>query len=230
MPLLSCERFALIGIFALLLLGFALPRAYTQIPNRPPGGFGGRPPGSIGGVPGGIAGTPGGIAGTPGGNGGYAPGSISGTPGGVFGGTPGGMGGGQGSLFDKVWSCSRCGHVLGHGPVEPAVAACPACGAQFTGNTSSNSGLGFSRQQQPARPAGLSGPSEDDSSVSFSWKAASGLKKILIIVGGTIGLVIAIGALCLFVVVAINASSNTSKKKKKRRRRPREYDDDEDLT
>jgi hypothetical protein len=36
-------------------------------------------------------------------------------------------------VFDQIWTCSRCGAELGRGGTQPAVYACPHCGARLSG-------------------------------------------------------------------------------------------------
>src|SRR5947207_15688352 len=101
-------RFALVGTFALLALGFLLPSGYAQF-GRPPGGgaMGGgvRPPGGIGGIPT-MPRPP--LGGAP----------FPGAPGGGLGGMPGRLGGGiGGGRSEIVWTCTACGGELGRGPI-----------------------------------------------------------------------------------------------------------------
>ena len=128
-------RFFLIGIGALLALGFALPTTQAQFP--PPGSIGGRPPIGFGGGISGMPGRPGGITGISGGISG-----ISGRPGGISGisgfsgvgisGMPGGLGGG--SRTEMVWRCGKCGGELGRGLADPGQTVCPYCGVRFSGS------------------------------------------------------------------------------------------------
>src|SRR5262245_1262004 len=93
-------------IRCLVLAALVLPAAVLLTPARAQFG----PPPGMGGMPGGM-------------HGGGMPGAFQGG----MAGQPGGMGGGA---MDE-WVCSRCGGVIGHGPVKPAWMICPKCGARF---------------------------------------------------------------------------------------------------
>lgn len=124
-------RLALVGIFAVLALGFLVPPGHAQ-PGRPPGfpspprppsmPAPARPPGAgITGISGaGITGIHGaGISGIHGAG-------ITGIP------SPPNFGPSR-----NEWVCSGCRHVVGTGPIRPNVTTCPSCGARF-----SNPGVG----------------------------------------------------------------------------------------
>ena len=53
------------------------------------------------------------------------PGQPQGIAGGINGGINGGMGGINGGGLQDEWVCSRCGSVIGHGPVEPSLESLP---------------------------------------------------------------------------------------------------------
>jgi hypothetical protein len=42
---------------------------------------------------------------------------------------------GNGPLFEKVYTCSKCGKELGRGNVQPALQNCPFCGVNFINGT-----------------------------------------------------------------------------------------------
>jgi len=39
----------------------------------------------------------------------------------------------QQPVFEQVWTCSRCGGVIGRGAERPSVYSCPNCGARLSG-------------------------------------------------------------------------------------------------
>jgi ribosomal protein L37AE/L43A len=39
----------------------------------------------------------------------------------------------QQPVFEQVWTCSRCGAVVGRGAEKPSVFSCPSCGARLSG-------------------------------------------------------------------------------------------------
>lgn len=152
-------RAAILIVFSLMGLLLLLPKVSAQLqpggdgfpvlkgPQGNPGGFGGplvTPNGGGGGFPaGGIGGPgnmPGGNAGFPGGNGGRdGPLTPLPTPGGAggFNGpvmtNPGMNGPGMnipsGPLFERIWSCEKCGKDIGRGNFPPA--NCPHCGVRL---------------------------------------------------------------------------------------------------
>jgi hypothetical protein len=38
----------------------------------------------------------------------------------------------QQPILEQVWTCSRCGDVIGRGPDRPPVYSCPNCGARLS--------------------------------------------------------------------------------------------------
>ena len=254
MPRPSFVRFALVGIFAFLfLISFGLPSGYSQF-GRPPGGIAGRPPGMSGGMagmpggmagrpPGGITGINGGITGMPGGmngmNGVAGMNGMAGMSGGMNGihggiaGMPGGMGGSQTVM---TWKCSRCGTLIGTGPIRPTIANCPSCGVHFIGNGNMANMMNppptvnAPTTTSPVQPAtspesftsSTSGSADDDTPTPTR---TSGLKRTLIIVAIIIGVVFVLGVLALIIVLTL--SSSGSGPKKKRRRPAIDLDDDD---
>jgi hypothetical protein len=39
----------------------------------------------------------------------------------------------QQPVLEQIWTCSRCGGVIGRGPDRPSVYSCPNCGARLSG-------------------------------------------------------------------------------------------------
>jgi hypothetical protein len=58
----------------------------------------------------------------------------------------------QPRMFETIWKCGKCGHVLARGPIKPTVASCPSCGVHFR-----NGGVGFNPFEQNAPDAGNAG-------------------------------------------------------------------------
>lgn len=165
-------RFALVGIFSVLTLGFVLSPGNAQ-PGRPGGitGIGGRPPGSITGMPGGISGIsgrpPGGITGISGIHGAGISGisgihgaGISGISGAGISGIGGMPGAGMPGFGRDEWRCSGCNTLVGTGPIRPNVANCPGCRARFNNTTAGAlSGMpGAPTFPTPTPPQGLGMP------------------------------------------------------------------------
>jgi len=173
-------------------------------PGQPGGGFGGQPGIQPGGQPGG------GIGGQPGGGiGGQPGGGMGGQPGGGFGGQPGG-----GKMFEKIWTCSKCGREVGRGDFPPG--NCPHCGVRFiNGVGGGNPGGG---------PVNVgSGPNTGPPVVNGpSSGSAAGARIVLIVVfilGGLVLLALLAGGIGL--VVWLNLASGKPAKSKRPRERSR---------
>ncbi len=146
-------RFALVGIFTLLVVGFTVSDAQSQF-GRPPGGIGGHPTGigGIGGMPirppggiGGIGGMPGGITGMPGG--------IAGMPGAGIAGMPGGHGISGITGIQTVYYCPRCGYT------QSTPGICPRCsgGGGVFGSPPGGSPFASGTPAMPTMPLGFGG-------------------------------------------------------------------------
>jgi hypothetical protein len=71
---------------------------------------------------------------------------------------PGGPGnpripmGPQPPQFEKVWTCSHCGAVLGRGPTMPQIDKCPQCGTRFVNGTNPFGADPQPPNNQPVQP------------------------------------------------------------------------------
>jgi hypothetical protein len=185
----------------LALAALALPAAILLTPARaqvgPPPGFGGMRGGPAGGIGGGMP--PGPPAGIGGGMPGPFQGGMAGQPGGIGG---GGIGGGA---MDDEWVCSRCGAVIGHGPIKPAWMICPRCGARFTDGPG-DPDLG---------PPG--GPNIAPPPVKNGAPSSSNNRTVLIVVTVGVGVLIILGV--LGAVIYFNVARTGLKETPRRRRR-----------
>ena len=111
--------------------------------------------------------------------------------------------------FEQVWTCGKCGKVMGNGAFPPGT--CPHCGVKIIN--------GIDKGGAPPNPINPIQPVQEPSS--------RGSLMIGLIVGGVAIVVVALGV----VGVAVYLTSGQSKPKKsgkRRRKRPvREDDDDE---
>ena len=77
-------------------------------------------------------------------------------------------------VWVTVWSCSRCGAELGRGDVQPALAACPRCGASF------QAGWTMSRKSTPAEGAATD-TIKQWATVLLAGSAAAALAVVLVV-------------------------------------------------
>jgi hypothetical protein len=240
-------RFALVGLFTLLAIGFSLATSQAQF-GRPPGFGGGARPPAMGGAHGGFGVMTGPHMRPPGG-----------VPGGGFpgtGGVPGRFGSGfGGGKSETVWRCTACNGELGRGPVDPGQSVCPHCGAHLSGpagpgvfgadpgtpwnmpatlspgDTSPGVGPAATDAPAPSTPAAgfipfLGSGSADNSSASASSNSSGGAGRALKIVGITVGVVFLVGVVGMLVMVAKNTSGNRPRRARRRRQVAFDFDDE----
>ena len=195
-------------VLAALVLPLAMVLAPVQAQPGRPGGMGGMPgqPGMRGGMPNGMGGAPGGNF--QGGNfQGGMPGQPQGIAGGINGGINGGMGGINGGGLQDEWVCSRCGSVIGHGPVKPGLESLPSCGAKLVDDPG---GMDNGPPANSPPPTMGNSPAPSKSSSSSDSGSSNSGKTVLIAVGIGVGVLVLFGAVGAIVYFNISRNSKRS--------------------